>query len=112
MGPISESLARRPVEVVTAIQRDFCAGGKRIGGGRVHDLLITPSGDYSSTSGDRSRRRSPPLVRSSRQQARRTLAVSRTTSRSAEERFRVDSMGVFCLLRSIMPPTAPSFMGI
>jgi hypothetical protein len=46
------ALARRPIEVVAEIQRDFCREGTRIVGGRVHDLLIMPSGEYSSTSGD------------------------------------------------------------
>ena len=46
------ALARRPVEVVSEIQHDFCAAGTRVVGGRVHDLAITPTGLYSSTSGD------------------------------------------------------------
>lgn len=46
------SLARRPVEVVSAIQRDFCINDRRVVGGRIHDLVVTPNGDYSSTSGD------------------------------------------------------------
>jgi hypothetical protein len=46
------SLTRRPVEVVSEIQHDFCAPGARVVGGRIHDLVITPAGDYSSTSGD------------------------------------------------------------
>jgi len=46
------SLTRRPVEVVSEIQRDFCAPDTRVVGGKVHDLVVTPSGHYSSTSGD------------------------------------------------------------
>ncbi len=46
------SLGRRPVEVVSAIQQCFCAPGTRVVGGKIHDLLITPTGEYSSTSGD------------------------------------------------------------
>ena len=46
------SLARRPVQVVSEIQHDFCAPGTRVVGGRVHDLAITSTGAYSSTSGD------------------------------------------------------------
>jgi hypothetical protein len=49
---VLRSLGRRPVEVVSEIQRDFCAPGTRVVGGKVHDLAVTPTGDYSSTSGD------------------------------------------------------------
>jgi hypothetical protein len=49
---VLRALARRPVEVVSTIQHDFCVPDKRVVGGRIHDLAITPSGDYSSTSGD------------------------------------------------------------
>jgi len=46
------SLGRRPIEVVSALQKDFCALGTRIIGGRIHDLAVTPDGQYLSTSGD------------------------------------------------------------
>jgi len=46
------SLTRRPIEVVSAIQHDFCASGTRVVGGKIHDLAITPTGIHSSTSGD------------------------------------------------------------
>lgn len=43
-------LARRPVEVVSEIQRDFCRADRRIVGGKIHDLAITPGGRYASSS--------------------------------------------------------------
>ena len=46
------SIARRPIEIVSSAQHDFCREGTRVVGGRIHDLVITPSGDYSSSSGD------------------------------------------------------------
>lgn len=46
------ALARQPVEVVSNIQRDFCLPGTRLVGGKIHDLVITPAGEYSSKSGD------------------------------------------------------------
>lgn len=46
------SLAMRPVEIVSALQRDFCVPGTRVVGGRIHDLAVTPAGGYSSRSGD------------------------------------------------------------
>lgn len=49
---VLRSLARRPVEVVASVQQDFCAPGMRVVGGRIHDLAITPTGVYSSTSSD------------------------------------------------------------
>lgn len=45
-------LARRPVEIVKNVQRDFCSDGKKIVGGKVHDLSITPRGVYESGTGD------------------------------------------------------------
>lgn len=41
------AIARRPVEVVSKAQLDFCREGTRVVGGRLHDLAITPSGAYS-----------------------------------------------------------------
>lgn len=46
------SIVRRPIEIISAVQRDFCRENTRIVGGRIHDLVITPNGQYSSTSGD------------------------------------------------------------
>ena len=46
------SIARRPIEIVSAAQQDFCRAGTRFVGGRIHDLVVTPAGEYSSTSGD------------------------------------------------------------
>lgn len=43
-------IARRPLEIVSKVQQDFCREGMRAVGGRIHDLAITPSGEYSSTS--------------------------------------------------------------
>lgn len=41
-----------PVKIVSNIQHDFYADGTRVVGGTIHDLAISPNGDYSSTSGD------------------------------------------------------------
>jgi hypothetical protein len=46
------SIARRPIEVVSKAQIDFCREGTRVVGGKPHDLAITPSGEYSSSTGD------------------------------------------------------------
>jgi len=46
------AMARRPVEIVANAQQDFCDPGKRIVGGKPHDLAITPDGLYLSTTGD------------------------------------------------------------
>jgi len=46
------AIARTPVAVVSAIQRDFFQSNTRIVGGKVHDLAITPTGSYQSNSGD------------------------------------------------------------
>lgn len=45
-------LARRPVEIVKNVQKDFCSDGKKVVGGKVHDLSITPKGVYESGTGD------------------------------------------------------------
>ena len=47
-----QRLARRPIEVVCAAQRDFARKGRRTVGGMVHDIAITPTGGYYSRSGD------------------------------------------------------------
>lgn len=46
-------MVRRPIEVVANAQRDFCREGKRIVGGRIHDLAILPSGSFKSTGDNR-----------------------------------------------------------
>jgi len=46
------ALARRPIEVVMAVQRDFCSSEDVRVGGRPHDLAITPEGEYWSGTGD------------------------------------------------------------
>jgi hypothetical protein len=47
------AIARRPIEIVSKAQIDFCHEGARIVGGKPHDLAITPDGLYSSTTGDK-----------------------------------------------------------
>lgn len=46
------SLVKRPIEIVSAMQRDFCKKGTRLVGGRIHDVTITPDGQFESKSGD------------------------------------------------------------
>jgi hypothetical protein len=46
------AIARRPIEVVSRAQLDFCREGARVVGGKPHDLAITPNGEYISTTGD------------------------------------------------------------
>jgi len=46
------SMARRPIEIVGKAQRDFCPRGRRLVGGKPHDLAVTPAGIYTSTTGD------------------------------------------------------------
>ena len=46
------AIARRPIEVVSKAQLDFCKEGTRLVGGKPHDLAITPGGVYSSETGD------------------------------------------------------------
>lgn len=47
------AIARRPIEIISAAQRDFCREGTRIVGGKPHDLAITPGGKYHSTTGEK-----------------------------------------------------------
>lgn len=42
----------RPVETVSELQSQFARPGTRLVGGRIHDLVITPTGDMTSRSGD------------------------------------------------------------
>jgi hypothetical protein len=46
------SLARTPVEFVSRMQLNFCLPETRVVGGAIHDLAISPEGDYQSTSKD------------------------------------------------------------
>jgi hypothetical protein len=46
------AIARRPIEVVSKAQLDFCEKGARVVGGKPHDLAVTPGGMYTSTTGD------------------------------------------------------------
>lgn len=49
---IYRNMARRPIEMVTKVQRDFYKKGNIIVGGRVHDLVIEKiTGKFTSTSG-------------------------------------------------------------
>ena len=48
-----QAIARRPIEVVKNAQHDFCHEQYRLVGGRLHDLAITPEGDYFSSAGDK-----------------------------------------------------------
>ena len=47
------ALARRPIEIISKAQSDFCREGQRLVGGKPHDLAITPDGLYESTTGDK-----------------------------------------------------------
>jgi hypothetical protein len=44
-------LVKRPIEIISTIQRDFYKPDMRIVGGKTHDLAISPHGEYYSTSG-------------------------------------------------------------
>jgi hypothetical protein len=46
------SLARRPVEIVSKAQQDFCRLGQRLVGGKPHELVIDSTGQYFSSTGD------------------------------------------------------------
>ena len=46
------AMARRPIEIISSAQRDFGRKGTRIVGGKLHDLAITPGGEYYSTTSD------------------------------------------------------------
>jgi hypothetical protein len=46
------AIARLPIEVVSNVQRSFYKKGSALVGGKPHDLVITPNGDYHSTTGD------------------------------------------------------------
>jgi hypothetical protein len=46
------ALARRPVQAVSDVARDFLKQDFRPVGGRTRDLALTPTGEYSSSSAD------------------------------------------------------------
>jgi hypothetical protein len=46
------SLVRRPVDVVSRLLADIADHGSRLIGGRPHDLAVSPTGHYESTTGD------------------------------------------------------------
>lgn len=46
------SIARRPVEVVSRLVADFVEPGRRLVGGKPHDLAVSPGGTYESTTRD------------------------------------------------------------
>lgn len=45
------SIVKRPIEIVSQFQHDFCRPQTRRVGGRIHDLIITNKGEFSSKSG-------------------------------------------------------------
>jgi hypothetical protein len=46
------AIARTPIQVVSKVQETFCPKGKRVVGGKTHDLSVTPGGKFFSTTGD------------------------------------------------------------
>jgi hypothetical protein len=46
------AIARRPIEVVGRVLRDFCRENAVWAGGKPHDLAISPNGEYWSNTGD------------------------------------------------------------
>jgi hypothetical protein len=46
-------LARRPIEVVKGIQKDFCVDGTQLVGSKIHELAVNPKGEYFSGTGDK-----------------------------------------------------------
>lgn len=47
-----QQIARTPIELVSRVQERFVRKGNRVVGGRIHDLAVTPNGEYFSKSGD------------------------------------------------------------
>lgn len=45
-------IVKRPIEIISGIQRDFYLSDKKIVGGKIHDITIANSGLISSLSGD------------------------------------------------------------
>ena len=45
-------IAKRPIEIISLIQKDFYRLEHRSVGGKIHDLSIDNSGNFNSTSGD------------------------------------------------------------
>lgn len=46
-------IVKRPIEIISAIQKDFYKQDKRLVGGKIHDLCIDNYGNLYSTSGDK-----------------------------------------------------------
>ena len=46
------SLVRRPVDVVSRLLAEIAEQGSRLIGGKPHDLAVSPTGQYESTTGD------------------------------------------------------------
>jgi hypothetical protein len=46
------ALVRRPIEVISSLLTDFSKEGKRLIGGKLHDLCISPNGTCWSSTGD------------------------------------------------------------
>jgi hypothetical protein len=51
-APTHLSIVRRPVEVVSKLTADFLQPGRRLIGGKPHDLAVSPVGTYESTTGN------------------------------------------------------------
>ncbi len=49
---ICQAIARRPIELISKIQADFCRENARLVGGKPHSFAITPGGEYFSETGD------------------------------------------------------------
>jgi hypothetical protein len=49
---ICQAIARRPIEIISQIQADFCRKNAKLVGGKPHSLAITPGGEYFSQTGD------------------------------------------------------------
>ncbi|TSA37102.1 MAG: hypothetical protein D4R64_06200 [Porphyromonadaceae bacterium] len=46
-------IVKRPIEIISTIQKDFYKPDKRMVGGKIHDLCIDNYGNINSTSGDK-----------------------------------------------------------
>ncbi len=46
-------IVKRPIEIISEIQKDFYKQDKRMVGGKIHDLCIDNYGNLYSTSGDK-----------------------------------------------------------
>ena len=45
-------LVKRPIELISKVQKDLFKENSRVGGGRIHDVSIDNMGNFYSTSGD------------------------------------------------------------